>query len=187
MRNNMKGILFIIALIAVVAGFYFFFVVPNRTIELSPANKISTPAVADEATYNSVGFGFSFRYPSDWVVKETAEGQVVVKPNYNIPDDVAPISIDATGIEPYRQASQSIGSAIANKEEQKVKVGSYEGIQISGRLEESLGENAGLAVIFTMLNRDGNLFSIDYTDFPSAPQNAKDVYKSLVASLSFLN
>src|SRR3989344_9272667 len=106
----MKGILFIIALIAVVAGFYFFFVVPNRTIELSPANKISTPAAPNEATYNSAGFGFSFRYPSDWVVKETAEGQVVVKSSYDIPDDVAPISIDATGIEPYRQASQPIGS-----------------------------------------------------------------------------
>ena len=183
----MKGILFIIALIAVVAGFYFFFVVPNRTIELSPANKISTPAAADEATYNSAGFGFSFRYPSDWVVKETAEGQVVVKPNYNIPDDVAPISIDATGIEPYRQASQSIGSAVANKAEQKVKVGSYEGIQISGRLEASVGENVGLAVTFTMLNRDGNLFSIDYTDFPSAPQDTKDVYQRLVSSFSFSN
>ncbi len=182
----MKGIIFIIALIAVVAGFYFFFVVPNRRVELSKPDKTLVPA-ADEATYRSSGFGFSFRYPSDWVVKETAYGQVVVKPSYDIPDDVAPISIDATGIEPYRQASQSIGSAVANKEEQRVKVGPYEGIQISGKLEPSVGENAGLAITFTMLNRDGNLFSIDYTGFPSAPRNAKDIYQRLVSSVSFAN
>jgi hypothetical protein len=183
-----KGIIVVIVLILAFVGIYYFGtkVKPENLTPTGQTNQTENNS-APLQTYRSNSLGFSFKYPEGWIVKEAAPGEVIIKSGYDVPDDVAPISIDATGIEPYKSATEAVRLALVGKTEKRIQVGAYEGVQITGSLSGDIGESAGLSVIYTILNREGSLFSIDFTKFSSTPVNGKDVYNGIVASFTFSN
>ncbi|MBI2096737.1 MAG: hypothetical protein HYT40_01095 [Candidatus Sungbacteria bacterium] len=158
----------------------------GTTLRPSATNQIQeTNVPAGTKEYSSQTFHYSFNYPADWFLTETPAGLVILKPQRELPDERAPIGIDPKGEEPYERSAQEMRLNVLGDDKQEVVVARVHGLRLAGHLSPDLGEEADTYFIFTMLNRDGRLFSIDYSEFSPSASDSRGVYQAVVDSLQF--
>ena len=182
----MKKILYILLIIALSVVGYFWFSAQNQTEEISQPDTSSQASGQATKDYQSAKFQIAFQYPASWVLTESEPGLIILKPTRDISDDLAPISIDVRGEEPYLDALREIQSVVLDKTEMPLSFGAYKAVAISGRLSPTVGERANSPMTFTMIDHAGRLFSIDYSEFDPAMQSAREVYRAIVASFKFI-
>lgn len=179
---------FIILLVLIIVGAAAYFIYPKFSDNgqyKSTRNGNNNAGEDDRKSYSSSQFGISFEYPSSWVLSEAEPGLIIIKPMANITDELAPISIDVRGVEPYEDALREIRINAVGKAETELTFGKYKAVAVSGKLSPDIGENAGVPFTFTMINHAGQLYSIDYIEFGSESAGARDVYLGIVGSFKF--
>ncbi len=146
---------------------------------------IGSLSVAGRREYSSIEFGFSFSYPSSWILKEAGSGIVILKPNADMSDDEAPVSIDASGDMPYEKSAAEMRQNVLGSDKKEFSIGGVRGVRLAGNLKPELGEPPETFFIFTMLDRAGRLFSADYRESRPSDESSRAVYNAVVESLQF--
>lgn len=172
----MKKLLFLIAL-----AFLVFL-----AVRILPARKES----ATEATpntwkrYELKSAGLSFQYPADWRISEIEPGVFVAGRNSLENPANGPVSIDVSGGLPYERAVEEIRNDLAERSERPISLAGFSGLEVSGRVRPGSGEDSGRAVIYAMLDRDGRLISVDFTETDSAMPEDRGIYLRIRDSLA---
>ncbi|MBI3627844.1 MAG: hypothetical protein HY220_03860 [Candidatus Sungbacteria bacterium] len=186
----MKRIITVLCLAIIAVGGYFLLQPASQiSVDIASQKSLSSESnqtmqiPADWKTYTSSQYQFLIRYPGDWSHAVTQDGVNVFLPPDGKNSDQAPISVDLTGAEPYKEATDAIGSSFSSSSKTAVRIGGLAGIQIAGYLNADVSGGKDSYAIFTMLAQAGRLVSIDYIEPTVA--DYKRVYFLMLSSFAF--